>query len=334
LTQKAQMAKNSKIPNIISGIASAIVLIVASWLIFSAFWFWVFFEIAAALLVATGCSGEWWLHHHPAGRKKQEKDEHHKLESRFIASVVFGVTMELFALGHSIKEGVKLENAVESEKVQVAAIGTTNAQLVSDNLVLQSNVNTLALQLMETSNNVANANPRNQPLKSLSAVVTLVVLTGKTRENPLSDPIISANGWNLLTLRIMADNGLRIELHQDTVPPPPMLGDIINAEATTETIVLHLSGNEELQEPYMRQWNRLVGQTNLTAGQIAGLNFKPELQPSFLRGGTVVNGGEVRIWFNSPEVERRFVVPPQRIMEPPLSLVQCFPTPETNAPTK
>jgi hypothetical protein len=183
----------------------------------------------------------------------------------------------------------------------------------------------------------ANNDPRNQPLRSLTAVVTLVVLTGATREHPMADRIISSKGWNLLTLQMMANNGFRIELHQDTVPPSPIFGDVVNAEATTETIVLHLSGNEELQEPYMRKWNDLVGLTNLTAGQIADFDFTPKLEPTFLRGGTVVNAGEVRIWFNSPEIERRFLIPPQQVVEPPLSMLQCLSWPQptnSTAPPK
>jgi hypothetical protein len=170
-----QVAIKNKIPKIISGIVCAISLIALGWLFLPLFWFWVSLEIVAAALVAIGCSGEWWLHHHPAGREKIERDEHLKLESRFIAMVSYGVIIELFALGHSIKEGKQLEDKVESGKVLVAAIGMTNAQLVTDNLVLRSNVVALELQVLETSNNVVKDNPLNQPIKSIDAEVYLFI---------------------------------------------------------------------------------------------------------------------------------------------------------------
>lgn len=119
----------NNIPKIISGIAATIFLIFVAFVLLPSFWFWVSFEIFAALFVVIGCGGEWWLHHHPAGRRKQEKDEHHNLESRFIGAVVIGVTMELFALGHTIREGAKLEN-------EVALANERTAYVESNNIVL------------------------------------------------------------------------------------------------------------------------------------------------------------------------------------------------------
>src|SRR5262249_35923147 len=87
------------------------------------------------ILVAVGCSGEWWLHHPPAGRKKNEKDDYHTLESRFIAMVSLGVIMEVFALGHTIHEGIAMENKIASTEEHVA-----NKE--SNNLVLQSKIKT------------------------------------------------------------------------------------------------------------------------------------------------------------------------------------------------
>src|ERR1044071_8746731 len=100
---------SSNVSKIISWFAATSFLMAIAFMVLASFWFWVFFEIIAVSLVAIGCTGEWYLHHHPAGRKKQEKDDHHKLESHFIGAVAFGVTMELFGLGHSIREGLKLE---------------------------------------------------------------------------------------------------------------------------------------------------------------------------------------------------------------------------------
>jgi hypothetical protein len=136
LIQNMQIPKKSKIPKIISGIVATFVLIALAWIALSPFWFWVSFEILAALLVASGCSGEWWLHHHPAGKKRNEKDEHHKIESRFIAMVSVGVIMECFALGHSIREGAKLENKVSeaNERVSTNELQSANLRLELEKL--------------------------------------------------------------------------------------------------------------------------------------------------------------------------------------------------------
>lgn len=158
----------AKIPRMIWGIIIATFIAVVGYFSLSAFWFWVSLEIIAALLVAIGCSGEWWLHHHPAGRRKKEKDEHHKLESRFIAMVSLGVIMEIFALGHSIREGVKLENEVSEAKEHVA-------MLESNNLVLRSNVAALELQVMEAKTNIAQIDPRNATISEMSATAILIV---------------------------------------------------------------------------------------------------------------------------------------------------------------
>jgi hypothetical protein len=126
----------------------------------SSFWFWVSLEIIAALLVAVGCSGEWWLHHHPAGRKRKEKDEHHKLESRFIAMVALGVIIELFALGHSIKEGKKLEDKV--------SLANERAENTESNLAVLSKATLeLAHQYDLSTNALAEANARLASIRPL-----------------------------------------------------------------------------------------------------------------------------------------------------------------------
>jgi hypothetical protein len=125
-----QIPIKSKIPKIISGILATTILISLGFSMLPSFWFWILFEIFAAILVAGGCCGEWWLHYHPAGRKKKDKDEHHKLESRFIAMVALGVIMELFALGHSIREGVKLEIKVSKANERAANSESNSVQVL------------------------------------------------------------------------------------------------------------------------------------------------------------------------------------------------------------
>jgi len=133
---------NSNIPKIISRIGTVIVLIAIAFILLPSFWFWVSFETIAVSFVAIGVSGEWYMHHHPAGRKKREKDDHHKLESRFIGAVALGVIMEVFALGHSIKEGVKLDAKVSQAEL-------TTKQLEATNLALAVRVEELRKQNLE-----------------------------------------------------------------------------------------------------------------------------------------------------------------------------------------
>lgn len=142
-----QIAMKSKIQKMIPGIVVTLICISVVFLFLPSFWFWVGFEVVAALLVAIGCGGEWYLHHHPAGRKKVEKDKHHNFESWYIAAVSVGVFMELFALGHSIREGVVLEKDVAIAKSLTSSNEVKIAALTQENLSLQANVNATALEL-------------------------------------------------------------------------------------------------------------------------------------------------------------------------------------------
>jgi hypothetical protein len=162
-----QTPTKSNIPKIISGIVATTILILLLRLLLPSFWFWVAFEIFAALLVASGCCGEWWLHHHPAGRRKKEQDEHHKIESKFIAMVSLGVIMELFALGNSIREGAKLEGEVSDAKERASSNEVQVAELNSNNLVLSSNVLELAHLYDQSTNALAEAQARLAAIRPL-----------------------------------------------------------------------------------------------------------------------------------------------------------------------
>lgn len=181
--QKKHIAMKSKIPKIICGIVAIISFILSAFAFLPSFWFWVSFEVLAALLVAFGCAGEWWLHHHPAGRKKKEKDEHHALESKFIGLVVIGVTMELFCLGHSINEGVKLENSVSQANKQVE---DTKSNL----LVLSKATLELAHRYDLSTNALAEANARLASIRPIKQ--RLIALL--ERISPLIVPSLHKNG--------------------------------------------------------------------------------------------------------------------------------------------
>lgn len=140
----------SKTPKIISDIIATISCISLAFIFFTSFWFWISFEFLAATLVTFGCGGEWWLHHHPSGRKKKEKDLHHALESKFIEMVVIGLIMELVSLGHSVHEGVKLENKVSEANERVSTNELALAVLNSNNLVLKKLVLESSNRLVET----------------------------------------------------------------------------------------------------------------------------------------------------------------------------------------
>ena len=149
---------NSRTPKIISGIIATISCISLAFFFLTEFWFWVSFELSAAAIVTIGCGGEWWLHHHPAGRKKKERDLHHSIESKFIGMVVIGLIMEFASLGHSIREGYKLE-----EKVSAANERTANTE--SNNAVLTGKVIELAHQYDLSTNALAEANVRLAAIK-------------------------------------------------------------------------------------------------------------------------------------------------------------------------
>lgn len=117
----------------------------------SSFWVWHVLEAIALLLVVIGCAGELWLHHHPAGKKKSEKEQHHNLESLFIAAVAIGVTMELAAYGHSIVEGIRLENVVTETKVQISSNNLEIAKAQTE--ISLDNWRIAEAQVQITSNN-------------------------------------------------------------------------------------------------------------------------------------------------------------------------------------
>jgi hypothetical protein len=127
-----QTMQSKAIAKIASGTLAAISIGVIARIVTPAVWFWICFEILAALLVAIGCAGELWLHNLPVGKKKVEKDEHHKAESRFIFSVAAGVFMEFLALGHAIPEAVKLEHDVASANERAALVESNNIALVAE----------------------------------------------------------------------------------------------------------------------------------------------------------------------------------------------------------
>jgi hypothetical protein len=185
IDQNTQIIKNKSIPKIISGIVATVLAIALGWSLLPSFWFWVSFEILAALLVAMGCCGEWWLHHHPAGRRKNEKDEHHRLEAKIIAMVALGVVMELFVLAHSIREGVRLERKVSeaneratSNQVQLATLNHATLKLsaqydLSTNALAEANARLAKIKpakerLMDLLKDIAGANA-SQLVEGLSS---------------------------------------------------------------------------------------------------------------------------------------------------------------------
>jgi hypothetical protein len=101
----------------------------------------------------------------------------------------------------------------------------------------------------------------------------------------------------------------------------------------SNSISIHLSGDSAMRQPYLVQWNSLVIKTNLTAGEIADLDFDVSLTPTFLKAGTVVLGGSVKVWFNAPSVERFFSIPPQWISEFPHSIT-AMPSKVVQTPRK
>lgn len=94
----------------ICGILATTSIAFACWWLLPSVLFWIGWEIAAALLVAVGCVGEWHMIKNPA--QAGHEDQHRKRELQFIAAVAVGVSMELFAIPHAILEAVRLEHEV------------------------------------------------------------------------------------------------------------------------------------------------------------------------------------------------------------------------------
>jgi hypothetical protein len=169
----------AKIPKMICGIIATISIVVVGFFSLSAFWFWTCLEITAGGLVAGGCWGEWYLFKNPPDEgDESQKLLHRRKELQCIIAVAIGVTVEFAALSHAIPEAIRLEKDVEE-------IGTTNAQLVAENLVSRSNVAALELRVMEISNNVVKNDPRNQPILSFEATAIFEVRTNGQNINGL-----------------------------------------------------------------------------------------------------------------------------------------------------
>jgi len=132
IEKKAAISAKSKRNKSISGIVIAISLMVLGWLALPSFWFWVCWEIIAGVCVTRGCIAEWHLLRFPA--KPGFKAEHRASELRAILAVSIGVTMELIGVGHSVKEGARLEALASQANEQVAILSNQTAQLVQSNL--------------------------------------------------------------------------------------------------------------------------------------------------------------------------------------------------------
>lgn len=119
IEKKKTISPKSRRNRIISGTIIAILLIVTGALLLPSFWFWVCWEILAALLVARGCIAEWYLFRFPAASGM--KTQHRASELKAIAAVAIGVTMEVFGVSHSIREGIKME-------AKISDVELTNAR--------------------------------------------------------------------------------------------------------------------------------------------------------------------------------------------------------------
>ncbi len=107
-------------PKMIFGILATIAIPVVAWFLLSPLWFWLGWEVLAAVLVAIGCAGEWFMIRHQA--KPGGEAAHIKIELQFILAVAVGVAMECFSLVHVIPESLRQER-------KIAELETANLQL-------------------------------------------------------------------------------------------------------------------------------------------------------------------------------------------------------------
>jgi hypothetical protein len=108
--QNKQTSNTRRIPKRIWAPVVTISIVVIGYLILPTLWFWIAWEVVAALLVAVGCFGEWHLFKREAAPNGEQS--HRAWELRFILMVAIGVTMELGALPKTIVEALRLQKQI------------------------------------------------------------------------------------------------------------------------------------------------------------------------------------------------------------------------------
>jgi hypothetical protein len=105
--------------------------------------FWFSWDIAGAVLVATGCIAEWILLY----SENEHNDPHKRVEKAWAFVVAAGVTMDVFGLIHGIPEAIRMEAKVSQANERAgnaekeAALSKVQAALAeSNNLVTESNL--------------------------------------------------------------------------------------------------------------------------------------------------------------------------------------------------
>lgn len=274
----------------------AIMAILAAALIFGWFampsvWFWIGFETLAAMLVAIGCVGEFYLFHHPAGHKERQREDHHKLESRFIFAVAFGVTMELFALAHAIPAAFKLEKEVALANERASTNELRAEQFRVNALELES-------QIADAKTNISKIDPMNMPIVSATATVSLM-LAGET--NLINDGKVLANPQHVNN-RPMLLTLCRL----DRVRP----GINLDEHCLICSYFLNLA-NDCIALKYEQPVQTMSPIPGLRAGDIKELNVIRLCIPA-LKKGTKVSGGQILLTVNS--TSWNIAIPEQQVM--------------------
>lgn len=165
----AQIKNKTVMAKMVCVILYAIVAAITSVWVFSFFFgFWHSFEFVSATCVAFGCVGEWWLFLNPSPTENKRLPEYQKYrikELLCITLVAIGVTLELVALNHTMRESdtqageiasltnetVRLSINLEGEKSKNLALASQVAGLIGTNIWLADKALTLEQQLEQVA---------------------------------------------------------------------------------------------------------------------------------------------------------------------------------------
>jgi hypothetical protein len=182
------------------------------------------------------------------------------------------------------------------------------------------------LEIWQANNSAWKNDPRKLPLNSVTAFATILIKTNNVVPN-MDSIIRQGNGNNPLRMRLYPKKGNVIELSSDS--PPAIWRNYPESNSLEDPIVFstQLSWSAAWRGFY-QGWNSVSNRTNLTAGEVADSKFTVGLMPAFLRAGTLVTGGSVKVWFNGLSLERDFSILPKQIGAYPY--LNCLPVVSSN----
>ena len=286
------------------GIIVTISIAVIGFCILPRVWFWICWEVFSSVLVAIGCIGEWHLFRVPS--KPGGEDHHRKRELQFIFMVSIGVTMELAAQPHAIREGFRQDKAIEDLRstnlAQEQDIETLRKENIDGRIVeasLKQRTAEAELKLAEITNNITKIDPRNQLISSISATMKLHIHLNPSHKMPDGRPAATrmkmiGNGFSLFAR--MEAGGL-LDFEQGEINrrwTEDFNGDTVTTVPFKEEIGRFLPTSWDFRQEQVKRIDNIV----LLDLQILEYPIDAKIE------------GEVIIRFN--DVDRKFSIPNQQ----------------------